>query len=177
MNVPLDQCTCWLKPCFSSMTNVLYKLQGSPVKALNRVASIKNTSDWVISYSEPNPKRAVTVPAMLHKIGIPPRRRINCKVLGTTWTLKHIINNADMIQSNVLPVLPSPQSQNRVQTRSWSCFYRADTNETSQMFQNPWSSLAREAHVLSIGRSSSGDGKDISTNLSSWILLSIIHTF
>lgn len=59
------------------MTNVLYKLQGSPVKALNSVASVRNTSDWVISYSEPNPKRVVTEPATPHRNGIPPRSRIN----------------------------------------------------------------------------------------------------
>lgn len=71
--------TCWLKPCFSSMTNVLYRLQGSPVTALKRVASIRNTSDWVISYSRPKPKRAVTVPAVAHRKGIPPKSRMSWK--------------------------------------------------------------------------------------------------
>lgn len=64
------------------MTNVLYKLQGSPVTALNRVASVRKTSDWVISYSEPKPKRAVTEPATLQRNGIPPRSRISYTVLN-----------------------------------------------------------------------------------------------
>lgn len=59
------------------MTKVLYKLQGSPVIALNRVASVRNTRDWVISYSGPNPKRAVTEPATAHRNGIPPSSRIS----------------------------------------------------------------------------------------------------
>lgn len=40
--------TCWLKPCFSSITKVLYKLHGRPVRALNSVASSRNTNDWTI---------------------------------------------------------------------------------------------------------------------------------
>ena len=37
--------TCLLKPCFCSITNVLYRLHGSPVTVLNINAPIMNTSD------------------------------------------------------------------------------------------------------------------------------------
>lgn len=63
-------------------------------------------------------------------------------------------------------VLPSPQSQNRVQTKSWSCFYPADKDGTSQMFQNPWSCPARAVHgsLLYISSSAVWEGMCIMLN-------------
>ncbi|KAG9331043.1 hypothetical protein JZ751_020393 [Albula glossodonta] len=56
-------------------------LQGRPVKALKRVASIRNTRDWEICgkhRSDPSPNRAMTAPDTLHRYGIPPSSRISC---------------------------------------------------------------------------------------------------
>lgn len=84
----INQHTCWLKPCFSSITNVLYRLQGSPVKALNSVASVRKTRDWVISCSAVNPKRAARDPAMSHRNGIPPSSRISWKCFDRWASLR-----------------------------------------------------------------------------------------
>ena len=40
--------TCLLKPCLSSITNVLYRLHGNPTMRLNMTDPTVNTRDWVI---------------------------------------------------------------------------------------------------------------------------------
>lgn len=143
------------------MTNVLYKLQGRPVTALNRVASIKKTSDWVISYSAPKPKRAVMEPATAQRNGIPPSSRINYKIL--IWKKTTTKNNNNQVTSlhgnnfkrHLNINLPSLQSQNIALTKSQSCSCQADKDVTSQKFLNQLSFPVLEARVLLSCKSSS----------------------